>query len=505
MNTVDLIIWIAGLAIGASFIYILWSYAKGLKACPREIWILFASKVIEYAAYGAMNVTFALFLSSDVGMSDIGAGSYIGAWSITLTVVMILVGAVVDAIGIKRTLLLGCSTLLIGRLFMPFFTNIYAVTLLGFVPLAAGTAIMGPVLSVGIKRYTTKESSALGFGLFYTLMNVGWATGAWIFDKVRTIMGEHGHTNFLGFEISTYQTIFLVTLFLTIPNFIIFLFMRNGVELTEEGKVEIKPIIFDKAHGDNFIKVLLGVTKKAAKDTLEIFRGVIKEKSFWYFILMMLVIVFVRLIFYHFHYTFPKYGIRVLGEGIKIGSLYGMLNPIIIIFLVPFMSALTKKVSSYKMMTIGTILSAFSVFIALMPAESMQWLMGTWVEELVFDRWLELAPELRNPYFFVLIFFIIIFTIGEAIWSPRLMQFMTEVAPKGKEGSYVSLSYLPYFAAKFVAGPMSGWLVATYTPEGAESYPNHYMVWLWIGGMAIITPLGLLFLKKVFTKNISEQ
>ena len=91
-----------------------------------------------------------------------------------------------------------------------------------------------------------------------------------------------------------------------------------------------------------------------------------------------------------------------------------------------------------------------------------------------------------------------VFTIGEAIWSPRLMQFMAEVAPKGKEGTYISLSYIPYFASKLFVGPLSGWLVATYVPEGQESYPNHYWVWVWIGGMAVISPLGLLIFRSLF-------
>ena len=51
--------------------------------------------------------------------------------------------------------------------------------------MAIGIAIMGPVLSVGIKYFTTPETSALGFGMFYTLMNVGWAIGAYIFDTIR--------------------------------------------------------------------------------------------------------------------------------------------------------------------------------------------------------------------------------------------------------------------------------------------------------------------------------
>ena len=43
-------------------------------------------------------------------------------------------------------------------------------------------------------------------------------------------------------------------------------------------------------------------------------------------------------------------------------------------------------------------------------------------------------------------------------------------------------------------------IAGTYVPEGAESYPSHYMVWVWIGGMAILSPIGLLVFRKVFRR-----
>ena len=189
----------------------------------------------------------------------------------------------------------------------------------------------------------------------------------------------------------------------------------------------------------------------------------------------------------------------MLGEGVKIGNIYGVLNPMLIIFLVPFIAALTKKVRSYHMLMVGTFISSLAVFIATLPSDIFQPLMGTWVGELIFNRWLEVPPQQQQPVFILLVVFISVFTVGEAIWSPRLLQFTAEIAPEGREGSYIALSYLPYFAAKLIAGPMSGWLVATYTPEGAASYPNHWMVWVWIGGMALVSPLGLVVFHRLFS------
>jgi hypothetical protein len=218
----------------------------------------------------------------------------------------------------------------------------------------------------------------------------------------------------------------------------------------------------------------------------------------------------VRSIFFHFHYTFPKYGIRVLGQGAKIGSIYGVLNPVLIVFLVPLVASFTKKVSSYRMMIVGSIVSSLSCFIAVLPSSFFAPLTNSVLGELIFIKWLGMAKDmpalLQNPPtsdYWPLAFFILTFTVGEAIWSPRLMQFTAEIAPKGKEGTYIALSVLPFFAAKFVVGPLSGWLVKRYTPLDAAgkalaSYPEHHMVWIWIGGMALVTPLGLLLFRKLF-------
>ncbi len=492
-----IILLIATFFIG--FLFILWNYAKGLKDSPREIWVLFAAKLIEYAAYSASNMAFVLYLSKDCGLDDVSAGSYIGVWSTLMTCISILVGSVVDAIGIKKTLLIGMSAMLFGRLTMPFTNQLYIATLFAFIPVAIGNALLIPVLSVGIKKFTTPKSTALGFGLFYTLMNVGFAFGGYIFDKVREIFGEHtlNPIPLIGLEISTYQIIFLVSFILTIPSLLLILSMRDGIAMNTDGKITLSA---KRQTDSNSISSMYREVKNSSKDTLSIMKTVFLEKSFWIYLFMLGILVFVKLVFYHFNYTFPKYGIRVLGEGAKVGTIYGILNPVIIIFLVPLIAHFTKTIKSYFMLIAGTLVSSASIFIAALPSYWFESLVPTWLGKLILVDWLELSPDRQNPIILGLVFFIVLFTVGEAIWSPRLMQFSAEIAPSGKEGTYIALSYLPYFLAKMIAGPMSGWLVATYTPEGATSYPDHYMIWIWIGGMTALSPLGLVVFRKLFDR-----
>lgn len=505
-DTLDTILAVVALAMILCFLYIIVSYVRGLWGSPRELYILFFTKLTEYSAYGAAQLTFMFYLREDLGLGDIGAGTYYSTWSTIVTATTMVVGAICDTIGVKKTLLIGSVLLLISRVVMPMSDNIWVVSLLGFIPLGVGVAITGPVLSVGIKRFTTVEGAALGFGLFYTLMNVGWAIGAKIFDAVRISMGEMGSVDFLGSTLSTWQVLFGLGFFINLPDLLAILWMRDGVEMTEHG---IKfPEKKERGSGDSgqsgsMWSRSLASMKAGAVGSVKVFTDNFVQRAFWVFILLIGITVFARLTFFHFHITWPSYGIRYFGQGSLVGNVFGVLNPVIIVFLVPAVAYLTRKVRSYWLLLIGTIVSVASIGLVVVPSEVFAGLEHTWFGVVVFERWLEVPVGNRDPYYLSMVLFVIAFSVGEAIWSPRLMQFTAEIAPPGREGSYISLAYLPYFAAKFIVGPMAGMLLTQYSPEfGVDGiygyYPDHQMIWWWVGGTALLTPLGMLAFRKLY-------
>ena len=572
ITSLDLLVFIILLVMLGALFYMIIHYVKGLVGSPRELYLMFFTKLTEYSAYGAASYTFILYLSKDVGLGDSGAAAYYTVFSLVMTITVMIVGSVCDIIGVKKTLIIGAFMLLTSRFFMPLTTDIYLVSILGFLPMALGVAITGPVLKVGIKKFTTAESATLGFGLFYTIMNIGFAVGGWLFDAVRNSFGDGGSAivPLLGFEISTYQIIFGIGFFINIPDIMAILFMRNGVEMTEKGMV-IKPKVnvdqerLSKELAETIPTRLLAMRSEIKRGlTLAfivailfyfspslgkwgmaalVFAGLIasglilysllsllsiqvgggfervmhtvrqttdktvaqlkenfSQKPFWIYLFMLSVLVFVRLTFFIFHVMFPTYGIRVFGEGAQVGSIFGVLNPILIVFFVPLISVLTTKVRSYTMLLIGTGLSAGAVFLCFIPDSVALSLSNGVLGDLIYDYWLGVPVGQRDPFYVSLVIFIFFFTIGEAIWSPRLMQFSAEIAPKGKEGAYIALAILPYFVGKGLAGGMSGFLIDNYTPSTATSFPDHQMVWMWIGGMAMISPVGLVVFRKLFTK-----
>ena len=165
-------------------------------------------------------------------LGDSNGYLYYAVWGLVATIITVMVGAVCDTIGVKQCLLIGSVMLLISRFAMPLTTDIIPVTILGFLPLAFGFAITGPVLKVGIKWFTTLKTATLGFGLFYTLMNVGFTVGAELADYFRKYYADG--LEIWGVEMSCYQLIIAIGFLINIPDLIAILIMREGAEMTEK-------------------------------------------------------------------------------------------------------------------------------------------------------------------------------------------------------------------------------------------------------------------------------
>ncbi len=461
-----------------------------LKGAIRELWSIFACKIMAIVAYGLCNSTIILWLSKDLGWSDIEAGTIVAFWSTILTLITVMVGSLVDAIGIKKALIIGFVICVFSRLVMSLTTNNAIVLPLGLMPLAVGEALLVPVMVAAIKLYTTAAQRSMAFSIFYAMMNVGFAIAGYFFDQVRRVMGEGGHIDLLGnFSLSTYQTIIFLGFICTIPNLLVVWFgIRERASVDEKGNYVELPA------PENTATTALQSCANALKDWVRIFCSLWHQTAFYKFLAFLTIVVGVRLIFYHFHYTFPKYGIRELGEGAPIGQLWGVLNPVLIIILVPLVGALTQKFSAYKTVVIGSAIAAVGPLVMAMPPHWFQGLADGPLGHFICYTWLQVDSPTVNPLYVSIFIATVIISIGEAFYSPRLYEYPAAIAPKGQEGSYMSLSMLPYFVAKFFVGILSGWLLQTFCPEVGPRQ-SHY-IWLIVGLMALATPVALIIFRR---------
>jgi MFS family permease len=461
-----------------------------LKGAQRELWLTFLIKFLIYTAYSVTNKTMVLWLSKDLGFSDQAAGALVGwVWAPAMTVFTLLAGSITDAIGLRRTFFIGVAICTVARSVMVVTTIPSLALACGVLPLAIGEALGTPVLLAATRRYSTVAQRSISFSIIYMIMNVGYIAAGWIFDYVRQL---HLHVSLFGFQPSSYQQLFIVSLVFEIVLFPVIYFLRRGAEATNPATAGV----VDQASrsrdaGSSFLQRIWETVRQSGIDSAHLFRRLIGQSGFYRLLLFFVFIGFLKAIFLQMDYVFPKFGIREFGANAPVGKL-SAINAIVIIFLVPIVGALTQKFAAYRMVVIGGIICAAGVFIMALPTD---WFVSA--ANGVFGQWLGHAylgvQGGIHPYYVMSALYLIVFSVGEAFYSPRVYEYAAAIAPPGQEASYGSLAYLPFLVGKLLVGT-GGWLLAAFCPEQG---PRHVgTMWLIFALAASVAPIGLILFRR---------
>ena len=458
-----------------------------LRGAQRELWLTFLIKLLIYTAYSVTNKTMVLWLSKDLGFSDQAAGALVGwVWAPAMTVFTLLAGSLTDAIGLRRTFFLGVAICTVARSVMVVTTIPSLALACGVLPLAVGEALGTPVLLAATRRYSTTAQRSISFSIIYMIMNVGYIAAGWIFDYVRQL---NLRVSLFGFEPTSYQQLFMVSLAFEIVLFPVIYFIRRGADAADRGAVIEEPSR-GRRTAPAFWSGIGETVRKSAIDTAQLFRRLIGQSGFYRILVFFLLIGFLKAIFLQMDYVFPKFGIRELGTNAPVGKL-SSINAIVIIFLVPIVGALTQKFAAYRMVVIGGIICAAGVFIMALPTE---WFVSA--ANGVFGQWLGHAflgvQGNIQPYYVMSALYLIVFSIGEAFYSPRVYEYAAAIAPRGQEASYGSLAYLPFLVGKLLVGT-GGWLLAAFVPEHGPRNPG--TMWLIFALSASVAPIGLILFR----------
>ena len=411
---------------------------RSLANSPRELWIVYLMKFLESVGYFTMYSMIPIFLSSDHGLSDAEAGGVTGAWATAISLVVFIAGFVADAMGVKRALFWAALSTAVGRTlkaFAPGLHGVYAALALG----VWGIGCMKPTMNAAVRSYTSTATVAFAFSLYYVVMNVGSVTQGPIITEFRIWFKEGVVVG--GHSFSAAQAIFLVGGVCSTVNVCLALLLR------------------DQPPGAAAPPAVAGT-----RNPFMIAREVLRERTFWTFLAFISLLTMVRLIFQHAHLTWPKYTMRAFGEDFA-WAWYWSINPLMVIFLTPFATALTRKMKPYPVIVFGSVISSLSVF-----AMAFSTTIGASVV------------------------FIVILSLGEILWSPRLYEYTATIAPRGRESSYMGLSEVPMFLAKPVAGVLSGLMLTRYMPETGARDPQ--IMWLIIGAVTLAAPVAMLFTRR---------
>jgi MFS family permease len=462
-----------------------------LFGAARELWVTFLAKLLVIAAYSLSNSTLVLWLSSDFGYSDQKALSLVLGWSILFTAVTVVVGPLTDALGLRRTFFLGVGLCAVSRAVMALSSSQGLALAGGMFPLAIGEALSTPVLVAAVRRYSNTAQRSISFSIFYMMANVGFLVSGFVFDGVRQGLGEHGHFSLpvLGTNLTTYRTLILVSLGLELLLFPVVYLLREGVEVTDEGlrvtSRSAKPV--QQGKWDAISRAVRG----GVLDTGRLFAELFRQPGVYRLLVFLVLIAFIKVVLMQIYYVYPKFGIRELGDGAPVGRLWAI-NSILIIFLAPLVGALTQRYPAYRMVTLGAILTAASVFIMALPTAWFESTANGPLSCWLADKYLGLRGHV-HPYYAMIALFVLLFSIGEAFYSPRVYEYAAAIAPKGLEASYSALSYVPFLLAKVLTAGFGGVLLARYCPE--QGVRHSETLWLIVALIATVAPVGLIGLR----------
>lgn len=399
-----------------------------LRETRIEYWGIQLVNLVDCTIYFALLNIASVFLSEDIGLDDKTAGYSISLFTTTTTIFLFFSGTVTDWLGIRRSafLAMGAQGLLrLGLLVVGLTPSIphrgWVATILLFL-MAPFMAMIQTVFQSANKRFTTERSRSAGFSLWYLFMNIGAAGGGFLIDIVRKALGlPNAHV--FTFGVAAAGVCCVVT----------YLMVRNESQLTSEADAE------GGTGGGASAEV-------PRQNPWQIARAVVREPALWRLLTLIALLLGVRAIFAYLYLLFPKYWLRTIGGEAAIGTLQAI-NPILIVVGIILFIPLVNRFRLFSMLVYGSMISGLSLFFLVMP-------------------WQWFSSDLARAHYMMSIACMIVLSVGEVVWSPKLYEYTGAIAPRGQEGTYLGLSMVPWFLAKTMVSVFSGHLLVRWCPEG---------------------------------------
>lgn len=415
---------------------------KILFGASAAFWLVNQVNFFDGIAYFGILNLLTLFLGSDVGLSEQMTGFAVSMFTGGVTLFMFGGGFVSDRLGVRRALTLCLVGLLIGRILLVLSaTGGQGMLWAALALMAVSTGVLQPALYAGVKEFTDPRTATIGYSLLYAIMNLGIMAESLVSPFLR----EAGREAEGGTGIAwVFWVLVGVTALMLVLHLVLF-----------SKKVEVR----DRVVVDTPLEA-----PETGQTALQKLRALpIMDLRFIFFIFVLLP---VRTLFAHQWLTLPDYVMRCFPE--DVGARYEWiqaLNPAIIVIFVPLIAVLTRKANIVNMMIIGTAVSALSTFL-LVP-----------------------GPELGT-----LLAYVLLFSLGEAVWSSRFLEFVSDLAPAGKVGAYMGLAGIPWFLAKMTTGLYSGSMLGHFIPKDGPK--DSGTMWLIYAFIACISPVGLILGKR---------
>ena len=371
-------------------------------------------ELFERWAWYGMFIPLALYLTGStdtgaLGFTQIEKGTLMGTVVAILYFLPVITGAIADKFGFKKTLIVAYAILASGYYVMGQVSS-YSLVFLTFLWVALGAGLFKPVVQATVGKTTDEETSSIGFGLFYMIVNIGAFIGPIVASVLR------------GFSWHYVFTMSAVAILLNLVIVILF-FKEPAREKNNE------PL---------------------GKAMLTIIKNIFKALSDMKLLVFLIIIIGFWTMYNQLFYTLPVF----IDQWVHTGAMLDSIRD--------FWPWLAGAVDTQHN---GTVASEMLVNIDAFIIVLLQIVVSTIVMRfkplnamivgiLVCSIGISLTLFTQNGFF--LIFAIFIFALGEMSSSPKTSEYIARIAPKDKVGLYMGCSFLPYAGGNFFAGQISG-------------------------------------------------
>ncbi len=380
---------------------------------PKTFWVANTAELFERLAWYGFYMIFANYLTKSTELGALGfsqeeKGWIMGVGTALLYALPIITGTIADKLGYKKILLLSFSVYMSGFLMLGKATGFYSVFII-FLYIAIGGALFKPIISATIAKTTTKETSSIGFGLFYMIVNIGSFLGPWFTIPLSKI---------------SWYYVFIFTSGVFLINIILISFFYKE----PDRKISTNKLFTDIKSSLNNITVALSDFKFVIFLILII--------GFWsmYFQLFFSLPVFIdqwvdtTILFNKIHEFSPAFADLIgTAQGTIEAEKLTNIDAFYIIIFQLIISTIVMKMRPINAMITGILIASIGIGLMFLSMNSIY-----------------------------LVFSIFIFAVGEMSSSPKITEYIGRIAPKDKLALYMGMSFLPVAGGSFFAGILSG-------------------------------------------------
>ncbi len=425
---------------------------------PREFWVANSIELFERAAYYGMFIVLAVYLTREVGYTDVETGWVTGLFASLIYMAPTFTGTLSDKMGFRQALILAFGLLSGGYFLLGLFpTKLTAVTALSLIML--GGSFVKPIITGTVAKASDEKNRARAYSIFYMMVNIGAFLGKTIAKPLRVDLG----LRYINFYAAAMAFVALIIVY----------FLYRDIDTTGKGK-SLKEALA------GLVRVLKNIRFMAL---ISIVAG------FW-------------AIQHQLYATMPKYTLRLVGEHASPEWLANINPFVVVIFVVP-VTHLVRKIKPVSSIGIALLIIPFSALaIALSPV----------LASVAGDQVSIFGLFTLHPITVSLIFGIALQGLAETFLSPRFLEYASKQAPKGEEGLYLGYSHLTTFFANLFAFVSSGYLLDKFCPDPrtlspeqmSTAYEHSYYIWYFYAAVGLLAFL-LLMVYKIICDRIDKK